>query len=148
MPLTYVSDDPGNDSGVATVGIVGPRPFLPQPIRWGEVKPEPDVVNANTFPLPRPTCLLNTRNRHPHALFWETMAKDYSQLWKNVTSARDEGKAVRTLAEILVDREGRTFIGTLKRADAELCIEVLDHVSLSLIRSIRFPLPRLRLPFH
>ena len=66
------------------------------------------------------------------------MVKDYSQLWKDVTSARDEGKAVRTLAEILVDREGRNFIGTLKRADAELCIEILDHVSLNLIRPIPF----------
>ena len=72
------------------------------------------------------------------------MAKDYPRLWKYVASARDEGKAVRTLAEILVDKEGRAFIGTLKRADAELCIEILDHVSLNLIRSIRFPLSRIR----
>ena len=77
----------------------------------------------------------------------KVMAKDYPQLWKNVTSSRDEGRAVRTLAEILVDREGRTFIGALKRADAELCIEILDHVSLGLIRPIRFLLPRLRWPF-
>ena len=75
------------------------------------------------------------------------MAKDYPQLWKDVTSARDERKAVRILAEILADREGRTFIRTLKRADAELCIEILDHVSLSLIRPICFLLPRLRWPF-
>ena len=69
------------------------------------------------------------------------MTKDYPQLWKNVTSSRDEDKAVRILAEILVDREGRSFVGTLKRADAELCVEILDHVSLSLIRQIRSLLP-------
>ena len=71
------------------------------------------------------------------------MVKDYPQLWKGVTSARYEGRAVRVLAEILVDKEGRTFIGNLKRADAELCIEILDHVSPSLIL-----LPRLRWPFY
>ena len=57
------------------------------------------------------------------------MAKHYGRLWKDVTSATDEGKAVRTLAEILVDGEGRTFISNLEHKDAELCIEILDHVS-------------------
>ena len=56
------------------------------------------------------------------------MAKDYSQLWKIVASISDEGKAVRTLAEILLDKEGRAFISNLER-DAELCIEILDRVS-------------------
>ena len=57
------------------------------------------------------------------------MVKDYQQLWKGVTSAGDEGKAVRTLAEILLDKEGRTFILNLERNDSKLCIEILDHVS-------------------
>ena len=73
------------------------------------------------------------------------MVKDYPPLWKDITSAKDEAKAVRTLAEILADKEGRAFIGTLNRADAELCIEILDHVSPCLIRPIRFLL-RLRWP--
>ena len=58
-----------------------------------------------------------------------TMAKDYRRLWKGVTSTSDEGKAVRTLAEILLDKEGRTFISNLKRKDAQLCMEIFDHVS-------------------
>jgi len=57
------------------------------------------------------------------------MDKDYSQLWKAVASTSEEGKAVRTLAEILLDNEGRTFISSLERDDAELCIEILDRVS-------------------
>ena len=72
------------------------------------------------------------------------MAKDYPRLWRDVTSASDEDNAVRTLAEILVDREGRTFIGNSERGDAELCIEILDYVSLSLTHPSISPVPRLR----
>ena len=57
------------------------------------------------------------------------MPKDYQRLWKDVTDTKDEGKAVRTLAEILVDKEGRSFISNLERKDAKLCIEILDQVS-------------------
>ena len=57
------------------------------------------------------------------------MAKDYRKLWKEVTSTTDESNAVRTLAKILVDKEGRSVISNLGRKDAELCIEILDHVS-------------------
>ena len=57
------------------------------------------------------------------------MAKDYQRLWKYVTSAADETKAVRTLAQILVDKEGRDLISRLERKEAELCIEILDRVS-------------------
>jgi hypothetical protein len=60
------------------------------------------------------------------------MDKDYRQLWKDVTSATDEANAVRTMAEILTDWEGRTFISRLERKEAELCIEILDHVSCDL----------------
>ncbi|KAF9643193.1 kinase-like protein [Thelephora ganbajun] len=55
------------------------------------------------------------------------MVKDYGRLWKDVTNATDEGKVVRTLAEILSDKEGREFVSDLKHKDAELCIEILDH---------------------
>ena len=51
------------------------------------------------------------------------------RLWNDITSTDDEGKAIRTLAKILVDKEGRKFIANLGRKDAELCIEILDHVS-------------------
>ena len=57
------------------------------------------------------------------------MTKDYRRLWKSAASTIDEAKAVRTLAEILVDKEGRAFLSRLERKDAELCIEILDHVS-------------------
>ena len=60
------------------------------------------------------------------------MAKDYQRLWKDVTSVTDGSKAVRTLAGILVDKEGRAFISRLERKEAELCIEILDHVSCNL----------------
>ena len=59
----------------------------------------------------------------------QTTAKDYQQLWKDVTNTSDEGKAVRALAEIVLDEEGMTFISHLEPKDAELCIEILDHVS-------------------
>ena len=59
----------------------------------------------------------------------QSMAKGYRRLWKDVTSTNNEGKAVRTLADILLDKEGRTFISNLAREDANLCIEILDLVS-------------------
>ena len=57
------------------------------------------------------------------------MATDYRRLWKDIAGTSDEAKAVRTLAEILLDREGRSLISNLERKDAELCIEILDLVS-------------------
>ena len=57
------------------------------------------------------------------------MAKNYQRLWERVTDANNEAKAVRTLAEILTDKEGRDFTSRLGPKDAELCIEILDHVS-------------------
>jgi len=57
------------------------------------------------------------------------MADVYQQLWKAAASTNDEGKAVRTLARILLDKEGRSFILRLERNDAELCVELLDRVS-------------------
>jgi len=69
------------------------------------------------------------------------MAKDYQRLWRDVTSANDDGEAVRILAEIVLDKEGRAFISNLERDDAELCIEILDRVSHDLYLP---PSPRLR----
>ena len=59
----------------------------------------------------------------------QLMVKDYRQLWKDVTSTSGEGEAIRTLADILRDGEGTDFILNLALEDAELCIEILDHVS-------------------
>jgi len=56
------------------------------------------------------------------------MSKNYRQLWNDIIDANSETKAVRTLAEILADKEGRTFISHLGREDAKLCIEILDRV--------------------
>lgn len=63
-------------------------------------------------------------------------ARDHQQLWKDVASKADEAEAVRSLAEILADKEGRSFISLLERKDAELCVGILDHVS----RELRLPL--------
>jgi len=73
------------------------------------------------------------------------MSKDYRQLWKDVTDTADEGKAVRTLAEILVYKEGRNSMSKLECKDAELCIQILDRVSWDL-----HPPPAFRnlIPFH
>ena len=63
------------------------------------------------------------------------MTKDYEQLWKGVTHITDEAQAVRALADILADNEGRRFVSRLGGKDAELCIEILDDVS----RDLHFP---------
>ena len=60
------------------------------------------------------------------------MKKDYQRLWGDVTNAVGEAKAVRALAKIVVNKDGRAFISGLGREEAELCIEVLDYVSCDL----------------
>ena len=57
------------------------------------------------------------------------MAKNFQRLWKDVTNSTNEAMAVRALADILADREGRAFISSLDRKDAEYCIDILDRVS-------------------
>ena len=58
-----------------------------------------------------------------------TMARNCQRLWRDVLSTPKGANAVRTLAEILTDKEGKTFISHLEREDAVLCIEVLNRVS-------------------
>jgi len=60
------------------------------------------------------------------------MDQHYQQLWKEIAEAESGAEAVRTLAEILADKEGRIFILRLERKNAKLCIEVLDRVSCDL----------------
>ncbi|KAF9789265.1 kinase-like domain-containing protein [Thelephora terrestris] len=55
------------------------------------------------------------------------MVKDFRRLWQDVTSATDEAGAVRALAEILTEKEGRSFISSLERSDAEFCFDILDR---------------------
>jgi len=69
------------------------------------------------------------------------MDKDYRRLWEDATSTTDEGRAVRTLAEILLDKDGRTFISNLDHNDAKLCIKILGRVS----RPYLLPSPSSRL---
>jgi len=57
------------------------------------------------------------------------MEKDYQRLWAAVTNAADKTQATQTLAEILVDKDGKVFISRLDSKDAELCIEILGDVS-------------------
>ena len=56
------------------------------------------------------------------------METDFNRLWKEARSAEDESKSIQSLAKILLSKEGRKFILTLKPKDAELCIEILDNV--------------------
>lgn len=60
------------------------------------------------------------------------MVKDYRRLWEDITVSgkSDEAKAVQTLTEIVVEKEGRAFISSLDRVQAELCIEMLNCVCL------------------
>ena len=59
------------------------------------------------------------------------MAVDFSGLWESAraAAASDEAESVRQMAEILSSKDGRTFILDLEPSDAELCIEILDHVN-------------------
>ena len=68
------------------------------------------------------------------------MAKNYRQLWNGVATAADEGQAVRALAKISADREGRFFISLLDGRDAGLGVEILGNVSHGL--HLPFPLPQ------
>ena len=55
---------------------------------------------------------------------------DPSVLWREVvTSPSDGARPVQALAEILANKQGRSFVFQLERNDADLCLEVLDRVS-------------------
>lgn len=60
------------------------------------------------------------------------MNKIYNQLWKGVTDKTDKPEAAQALVEIVADNAGRDFILGLEREEAELCIEILDHVGQNL----------------
>lgn len=57
------------------------------------------------------------------------MNKNFQQLWKDFANSTDEAVAVRVLAGIVADKEGRAFVSRLGRDDAEYCIYILDRVS-------------------
>ena len=57
------------------------------------------------------------------------MATNYNKLWKKAHTGSDEAESVWTLAKTLSSKDGRTFILDLEPSDAELCLEILDHVS-------------------
>ena len=57
------------------------------------------------------------------------MGNDYRQLWEGVTNATGQSEAVRALAKIVVDKQGRVFVSSLEREEAELCVKILDDVS-------------------
>jgi len=59
------------------------------------------------------------------------MATDFNGQWKKARTATDETESVRILTKILSSKEGRTSVFNLEPQDAEFCIEILDHVSLS-----------------
>jgi len=57
------------------------------------------------------------------------MTKVYEQLWKSITDKTDKPEAAQALAEIVSDNAGRDFILRSELEEAEMCIEILDHVS-------------------
>ena len=61
------------------------------------------------------------------------MAVDFNMLWKKarITATADEAESVKTLTKVLSSKDGQTFILNLEPADAALCIEILDYVSLN-----------------
>ena len=56
------------------------------------------------------------------------MAKDYQRLWMAATNVTDGAQAAQMLAEILTDKDGKSFILHLDSKDAELCVEMLGNV--------------------
>jgi len=61
--------------------------------------------------------------------------------WEDVTNATNATEAIRALAKILIDKEGRDFaLRRLEPEAAKPCIETLDYVSCD----IDFPFRRLR----
>ena len=73
------------------------------------------------------------------------MEKDYQKLWEVVINGPDHAKT-QALAEIVVDGGGRTFISSLEREAAKICMDVLDIVS----RDLRLPIssPQMISPGH
>jgi len=67
------------------------------------------------------------------------MTKYYEQLWKGVPNANDDAQ-VRTMAEIVAEKEGRVFIPRLDGEDAVSAARVLDKVS----RGLNLPFGHLR----
>ena len=61
------------------------------------------------------------------------MVADFDNLWKESRTAADKAESVRTLAKVLSVEDGREFISNLELVEAELCIEILDHVSSNLL---------------
>jgi len=129
--------------------VIGLSPALWQLVRafWSEdreLRPQIHAITDalriaatrwHTFPSPS-----NPRDdgTHPTSLS-KTTTEIYQRSWNDLISTTDKANAVRTLAEILVDKEGRAFASRLEREDAKLCIELLDLVSHNLRLSLSPP---------
>ena len=57
------------------------------------------------------------------------MTANCQRQWRDVTNAKSETKAIQILAEVLADKQGKSFVLNLEPKDAELCIEILDRAS-------------------
>jgi len=67
------------------------------------------------------------------------MTGDYQRLWEGATSATDEAQAVRALAGVLANKDGRAHVSHLDSSDAERCIEILSNVSRDLYLPLLLP---------
>ena len=80
-------------------------------------------------PTPQPRPVTSPSRLPPSSPYLvNEMAIDFNKLWKEVRTATDKAKSVRTLAKILSSKDGRTFILDLEPSEAKACIEILDHV--------------------
>ena len=93
------------------------------------------ILRASSFPVGRIVC---KENRH----FAEPLTGGHRKLWEDVANATDDVSAVRALANIVVEKQGRAFALTLNHKEAELCVETLDYVSRDL--RLHTPFRRLR----
>jgi len=120
-PITGESRDPA---------VIGALPAPQRNLRkeWRPLARLRDVVNRKSL-----NNLKRARNSYAIASGeiqirnTDTIAHPIER-WGQVTRTNNRAESVRILAEILVHKEGRDFFSRLEREDAELCIEILDHV--------------------
>ena len=116
--------------------VIGPPccAALPTHARHSPVTPSARV-SMHIYPLSREERQIRPSPHHPSSrsslpLPVRVMTKDYRRLWEDVvvSGKSDEAKVDRTLTEIVMEKEGRAFISDLDRAQAGLCIEMLNRV--------------------
>jgi hypothetical protein len=86
-------------------------------------RPGPKASPSNLHPQSLP-CLPS-----PPPYLVDAMVSDFNELWNKARTVADEAEPAQALAEVLSPEDGRWFISNLEPSEAELCIEILDHVN-------------------